>query len=201
MSVDDVVGRCRVVPQGYPTGEHRWRQCWQHVGSVLAVVAVCWQGISGAGGVLAVFGDVWALQGDGGGRPAASAAAALVSLFPPSATRRNKRSPHCAPPGACGAAIDTFECAGTFTRKTKKFGPAPELAIPEDLQDFVPGGQEAAAARAHKGGRGAATTRLCWCMRAARGVCAVRCFSVRWLGQEAGGRLQCAAVGRLPRGH
>lgn len=44
-------------------------------------------------------------------------------------------------------AIDTFECAATFTRKGKKFSDPPELAIPEDLQDCQP----AAAANKGKG--------------------------------------------------
>jgi DNA (cytosine-5)-methyltransferase 1 len=50
--------------------------------------------------------------------------------------------------------ISTFECAATFNRKNKKFSDAPELAIPEDLADFVPG--EAAGAKAAAKGKGKA---------------------------------------------
>lgn len=54
---------------------------------------------------------------------------------------------------AC-AAIDTFECAGTFARKTGKFSAAPEdLPIPADLADAAPSGSKAAAAA--KGARSA----------------------------------------------
>lgn len=49
------------------------------------------------------------------------------------------------------AGIDTFECAATFARKTKKFTAAPELSIPEDLADFVPG-EAAETQKAAKGG-------------------------------------------------
>ena len=82
-------------------------------------------------------------------------------LHPAPPPRRTIQQPsHADPlPAPAPAGIDTFECAATFTRKGKKFGPAPQLAIPEDLQDFDPMEEEeekaaAVAPRADKGGRG-----------------------------------------------
>ena len=62
------------------------------------------------------------------------------------------------PPPTCAAAIDTFECAGTFTRKTKKFSAAPELPVPAELQQ-----QAAAAPAARATNKGA--PRCCWLLR------------------------------------
>ncbi len=79
--------------------------------------------------------------------PAAVWCALLLGLLlisfpcPPQCTP----SPFLIPAPRLFAAIDTFECAATFSRKGKKFSDPPELAIPEDLQDCLP-------AAADKGG-------------------------------------------------
>ena len=122
MSMDDVVGRCNVVPQGaVPTCEQPLLP--------LPAAAVA----------------------------AAAAAHALLRLVVPLVKLTNACGPspliaaRLAPSPPAAAAIDTFECAGTFTRKTKKFSAAPKLPVPAELQQQQAAAAPAPAARADKG--------------------------------------------------
>lgn len=150
MSVDDVVGRCRVVPKGYPTG--KWAVAavpWQRRGSLhvprpAACLKAPWLPPDAGNCLLSLPPPlVWCPRCCPCPFPKPPRQPAPVSTLP-----HLTPLPHPPPrtPSALVAAIDTFECAATFTRKGKKFSDPPELAIPEDLQDCQP------AAAANKGG-------------------------------------------------